>query len=94
MNEHPPLPLHHLRLSRDFTKSRTTLRDLPNGAEGRIARLDLPARHERRLLELGFLPGSRLRAIRRAPLGDPLEVEITGFRISIRSCDAAGIFLQ
>lgn len=71
-----------------------TLRDLPNGAEGRISRFDLPAHQHRRLLELGFLPGARLRAVRRAPLGDPLEVEVAGYRLSIRACDAGGIFLQ
>lgn len=81
-------------MSRDFTPAPATLRDLPNGAEGLIARFDLPAPRRRRLLELGFLPGSRLRAIRRAPLGDPLEVEVAGFRLSIRSGDAAGILLQ
>jgi Fe2+ transport system protein FeoA len=41
-----------------------------------------------RLMELGFCPGTRLRVVRRAPLGCPLEVEVGGTRFSIR-CDLA-----
>jgi Fe2+ transport system protein FeoA len=38
---------------------------------------------------MGFLPGARLRVIRRAPLGDPIEVELGGAHLALRRKDAA-----
>lgn len=53
---------------------------------GRWARLTdgLPRNVSHRLLDLGFVPGTRLRIIRRAPLGDPIEIEIRGSRMCFR----------
>ena len=45
----------------------------------------------RRLLELGLLPGTRLVKHKVAPLGDPIEVEVRGARLSIRRAQAQGI---
>jgi len=42
-----------------------------------------------RLLDIGFIPGQIVRVIRYAPLGDPIEVEIMGTRISLRREEAA-----
>lgn len=36
------------------------------------------------LLHLGFVPGTRVRLVRTAPLGDPIEVDIAGARLAIR----------
>ncbi len=45
----------------------------------------------RRLLDLGFVPGSSVRALRRAPLGDPVEYEVRGSRICLRASEASCI---
>ena len=45
----------------------------------------------RRLLELGFRPGTRLRVIRRAPLGDPTTYELRGSRFCLRRSEAERI---
>lgn len=62
-------------------------------AEGRWARL---ADHfaptvSRRLLDFGFVPGTRLRIVRRAPLGDPVEIEIRGTRLCLRRSQLRGL---
>jgi Fe2+ transport system protein FeoA len=44
-----------------------------------------------RLLDLGFVPGTRVRALRRAPLGDPVEYEVRGSRICLRASEAGCI---
>lgn len=44
-----------------------------------------------RLLEMGLTPGVPIRMIGRAPLGDPLEVEVRGFRLSLRRSEAARV---
>ena len=44
-----------------------------------------------RLLEMGLTPGVQVRMIGRAPLGDPLEVELRGYRLSLRRGEAARV---
>lgn len=44
-----------------------------------------------RLLEMGLTPGISVRLVGRAPLGDPLELEVRGYRLSIRRAEAARI---
>lgn len=44
-----------------------------------------------RLADLGFVSGTRLRVVRSAPLGDPVEVEIRGYRICLRRRDLGSL---
>jgi ferrous iron transport protein A len=44
-----------------------------------------------RLEELGFVPGTLVEVVRRAPLGDPIEVDLRGYRVCIRRGDAATV---
>ena len=47
----------------------------------------------RRLLDLGVLPGTPIRVIRRAPLGDPVVYELRGYRLCLRRSETAHIFV-
>jgi Fe2+ transport system protein FeoA len=40
-----------------------------------------------RLADLGLVPGTSVTLVRRAPLGDPLEIELRGFRLCVRAAD-------
>jgi Fe2+ transport system protein FeoA len=42
-------------------------------------------------MELGLLPGTRVRVVGVSPLGDPLELEVRGARLSVRKKEALGI---
>jgi Fe2+ transport system protein FeoA len=42
-----------------------------------------------RLLEMGLTPGVQVAVVATAPLGDPLEIEVRGYRLSIRRREAA-----
>lgn len=44
-----------------------------------------------RLMEMGITEGEPVRVIGRAPLGDPLEIQIRGYRLSLRSIEAQRI---
>lgn len=44
-----------------------------------------------RLREMGLLPGTRVTLIRIAPLGDPLEFQFRGYRLSLRKTEAAQV---
>jgi ferrous iron transport protein A len=41
-----------------------------------------------RLMEMGLVPGTELRVVGLAPLGDPLEIELRGYRLSLRRSEA------
>jgi len=42
-----------------------------------------------RLREMGMLPGTQVKLVRVAPLGDPLEIQVRGYRLSLRKAEAA-----
>jgi ferrous iron transport protein A len=68
------------------------LADLEPGALARVLAVEGEAEPVgRRLLDLGFTRGSRIRVVRRAPLGDPVEYELRGSRICLRQSEARRI---
>jgi len=44
-----------------------------------------------RLREMGLLPGTRVKLVRKAPLGDPLEISVRGYHLSLRGTEASAI---
>jgi len=44
-----------------------------------------------RLAELGFVPGTLVRLVKRAPFGDPLQLELRGYHLSLRRAEAARV---
>ncbi len=47
-----------------------------------------------RLEDLGFVPGTLLRVLRRAPFGDPIELEIRGYRLCLRAEQIVGLRVE
>ncbi|HEY6565092.1 MAG TPA: ferrous iron transport protein A [Pirellulaceae bacterium] len=72
----------------------TTLKELRIGKRARILDVAGGDTLAARILEMGLTPGEVvvLRSI--APLGDPLEVEIRGYRLSLRRAEAARVTIQ
>ena len=68
-----------------------SLAALPLHQSARITGFDLPSEQRARLLEMGLTTGALVRTIRYAPLGDPLEIEVRGYRLSLRKREAEGI---
>ncbi len=71
-----------------------TLADLRSGEEGVLEALDLPPGDARRLMELGFLPGTVVAGGRAAPGGDPRVFRVEGSEIALRRATARRIRLQ
>lgn len=71
----------------------STLADLHPGQSGTIAGLTGPVSIRRRLAEMGLVPGVPIRIERVAPLGDPIEVAVRGYRLSLRRDQAACLSL-
>ena len=61
-----------------------TLVDLRRGDAAILDRIDMPGEDARRLMELGFLPGTRVTAGRSAPGGDPRVFQVDGSEIALR----------
>ena len=61
-----------------------TLMDLERGQAAVLDRIDLPGDDARRLMELGFLPGTRVTAGLSAPGGDPRVFQVDGSEIALR----------
>ncbi len=47
-----------------------------------------------RLMEMGVLTGTRVELIRFAPLGDPLEIRVCGYRLSLRKSEADAVLVS
>ena len=73
---------------------RTALSDLEPGAKAIIAELPDGIPSLTRLREMGLLPGTRLVFVRRAPLGDPVEISVRGALLSLRDSEAALILVD
>jgi ferrous iron transport protein A len=65
--------------------------ELEVGQSGRVARVVGSDEISRRILEMGVTPGVEIRRLGTAPLGDPLEFEVRGYRLSLRTTEAAHI---
>ena len=70
-----------------------TLDRLPIGETAVVGRIGCGRRTGGRLMEMGLLPGTRVEMVRRAPFGDPLEIRLRGYRLILRSADAAEVSL-
>ncbi len=67
------------------------LSDLPIGASAVVRSLPSGLPSLTRLREFGLLPGVRVQLIRKAPLGDPMEISVRGSLLSVRRTEADAI---
>lgn len=68
-----------------------SLDQLADGEVGIIVGIECAPPVARRLMEIGLTPGTEITVLRRAPLGDPLEVTVRGIHLSVRRSEARSI---
>jgi len=68
--------------------------DLKVGMMARVVAVNDVAITHPRLLEMGLTPGAEFRVVKVAPLGDPIEIEIRGYKLCLRRREARGIELE
>ncbi|MDW8405983.1 FeoA family protein [Chloroflexus sp.] len=71
-----------------------TLDQLARGQQAVIVRIDGDRALRRRLLDMGLIHGETVTLSGVAPLGDPLEVTVKGYRLSLRKADARCIQVE
>lgn len=72
----------------------TTLDQLKPGQEGTIVRVGSTGPIRRRIVDMGVVRGTPVKVIKIAPLGDPIEVKVKGYSLSLRKEEAAAISVE
>lgn len=68
-----------------------TLKELKPGEEGTVISIGEKGPMRRRIMDMGVTPGAEVKVIKIAPLGDPIEVNIRGYELSLRKDEAQQI---
>ena len=70
------------------------LTSLGVGQAAIVTEIKLPPDRRGRILEMGLLVGTGVELVRFAPLGDPVEIKVRGYNLSLRKLDAELIFVR
>lgn len=71
-----------------------TLADLKPGQSGKILKINLTGALKRRMMDMGIVVGTDVRVEKVAPLGDPIEVNIKSYQLSLRKGEANKIEVE
>lgn len=66
-----------------------TLKDLKVGESAKVVRLHGQGAVRRRIMDMGITKGVEIYVRKFAPLGDPMEITVRGYELSLRKADAA-----
>jgi len=69
------------------------LTSLQLGGTATVAEIKLPSDQRSRLLEMGVLSGTTVQLVRFAPMGDPVEIKVRGYHLTLRRQDAEQILV-
>lgn len=72
----------------------STLKDAKVGSRVKVARLSGEGAVKRRIMDMGITKGIEVYVRKVAPLGDPIEVTVRGYELSLRKADAEMIEVQ
>ena len=76
-------------------KDNKYLRDMTVGSMGRVVGYEKTARgYKGKLLAMGLTPGTEFTVTRHAPVGDPVEILVRGFKLSLRKDEANALFVE
>lgn len=71
-----------------------TLNDVPVGKTVKVVKLLGEGPLKRRVMDMGILKGTEITVVKIAPIGDPIEVNLRGYDLSIRKSEAANIEVE
>ena len=75
--------------------SDVSLNNLTPGERATVQRVTTALSHVRqRLLEMGLVKGTSIELVRYAPMGDPIEIKVGGYRLSLRRLEAEAVIVQ
>lgn len=71
-----------------------TLRNVKVGGDAKVVKLHGEGAVKRRIMDMGITKGTEIHVRKAAPLGDPIEVTVRGYELSIRKADAEMIEVE
>ena len=71
-----------------------TLRDIPVGGDAVVVRLAGQGALKRRIMDMGITKGASVHVRKVAPLGDPIEVTVRGYELSLRKDEAENVVVE
>lgn len=71
-----------------------TLNEVEVGEVGTIVRVAGTGIIRRRLFDMGITPGAQFSFRKKAPLGDPIEITIRGYELTLRKVEAQNVFVE
>ena len=82
------------RTMQEETIEMKTLKDLKIGQTGVVVRVKGKGVIKQRMMDMGLVSGSEVKVIRVAPLGDPIEISLKGYNLSLRKSEAQDIVVE
>lgn len=70
------------------------LKDLKPGQRGKVLKINARGETNKRIVEMGVTPGAVIEVERVAPLGDPIDIKVKGYHLSLRKEEAGGIEIE
>jgi Fe2+ transport system protein FeoA len=64
------------------------------GTTATVAEINLPPTSRPRLMEMGLLVGTKVELVRFAPMGDPVEIKVRGYNLTLRKHEAEQILVR
>ena len=64
------------------------------GDVGTVKRVSAEGQIKRRLFDMGITPGAEVMMRKRAPLGDPIELTVRGYELTLRKTEAACVLME
>jgi ferrous iron transport protein A len=71
-----------------------SLAALTVGSSATVVEIKVSPQSRSRLMEMGLLAGTRIELVRFAPLGDPVEIKVRGYNLTLRKQEAEQIFVK
>jgi DtxR family Mn-dependent transcriptional regulator len=87
-------PIEHKEESMEGPKPVRALNELKIGESGKVVRVASDKQLKCRILDMGITPGAEVQLKGCAPMGDPVEVNVKGYQLTLRKSEAALIFVE
>ena len=85
------LPLYRQHITLAERRFKMTLNEVPVGGICTVTRINGEGRLRRRIMDMGITKNVEIRVVKIAPLGDPMELNLRGYELSIRKTEAENI---
>jgi ferrous iron transport protein A len=71
-----------------------TLKEVAVGQSVKVIKLEGEGAVKRRIMDMGITKGTQIKVRKVAPLGDPIEITVRGYELSVRKADAENIIVE